>query len=139
MTIYSQTTTGFIESLATYLEGKSALSLTKGTNLFEEVIHETDQVGDHVSLFDGGYNDEGARHLRLRWSVRIAAVRDRRDVAIEYLRGLVDTLIRDRVFLITGFQVLSVGTAEAPVFVSTLENGRSLAAATLELVVIPST
>lgn len=133
----AQITTNFIDELATYLASIASLSLTKGSNLFEEQIHETDTVGDHIALFDDGYNTQVARRRRLAWQVRIVSIRDTRSGAIESLRPIVDHLVNEKVFPLTNYQIINATESASPTFVQDLENGRAVAQTVIVVDVIP--
>ena len=135
----SQSTIGFIDDLALYLENVPTLQLTRGTNLFASDVREIDLIDeDIVAIYDDGYEPVVARHLRVLWDIRFSAVRNTRNEALEALRPITMELHDRRAFTtLTEFKVLSVALTSSPVIVGDLDNHRHQADTTVTFQVIP--
>lgn len=139
-----QTTTGFLDALANYLEGVGTLSLTKGTNLFaENMIDDPDRLTSQFVLYDEG-NEQvpDLRHLNLNWNVRISTSRKVRLDAAEALRPVVNHLTNAHRFGLASsagekFQVIATRIIQTPDVIERLDSGYFLAAAVMQLQVVP--
>lgn len=140
---YQQSTDGFMEQLGTYLESLTSVSLTKGTNLFEEQYQvDTVQGGQPVDsqyvIFSDGFEEDPASSFRkITWSVRFSVRRKRRDSALDALRPIVSEILSDGRISLTGFSIIKSSVVIAPEFVAQDEDGRFEAQATLAFIVIP--
>lgn len=137
----SQSTEGFIDSLITYLDGVSSLSLTKGVNLFEEAYQHPNQDGvnfdSQIVVFDEGYSEDPTTFFQLlTWSVRFGAKRKGRQKALDALRPLVNFLRGKRIKLV-GFTVVNVSVDTSPEFQTEDPDGLVEASTTLNFLVIP--
>jgi len=136
----TQSTVGFLADIAEYMEGISALSLTRGTNLFGHKTFEIETVpADSIILYDDGYEPIPARHVRVLWSVRFVAIRDTRNEALEALRPVSTQLIEQKRFTTptNSFTILNVTMESSPQLVAERENKRFQAEMTLQFHVLP--
>lgn len=133
----------FIDELGSHLESLD-LGLTKGTNLFDEIIFEEEDTpaaaSEGIVLYDLGYAtpDRSFGYYKLEWSVRILATRQSRIASIEALRAPTNALVEARAFSAPGFKVKNVRIDTAPEFVVRLTNGRFQAQAILIFTTIPT-
>ena len=144
MAIMVQSTEGFIDALASYIEDNmTTLGLTKGTNLFEETIYDDAKVSvDHIGILDAGHTDTPDQFiLRLFWRVRFATARETRPQAIDALRPLNQEFLGKRTFRITNgtnsFRIINVRGVTSPRWIAVLESGKQLAEVVVGFEVIP--
>ena len=120
----------------------ASLSLTKGTNLFTgDMIDDPAKLTDQLVLFDEGYEEIPARHLRVNWNVKLQTSRTNHNAAMEALRPSVNALINETQFTMSSgaterFKVLKVRLVSSPDVTERLSSGRYLAEAIVQLDVI---
>lgn len=131
-----------MEQLGDYLATLSSVSLTKGTNLFEEQFQNEPLPGvsldNQYVVFNDGFTEDPASSFRkITWNVRISARRKRRDAALDALRPIVSEVLADGRISLSGFSIIDTSVLTSPEFVAQDEDGRFEAQVVLAFVVIP--
>jgi hypothetical protein len=142
MALEKLNTLNFIEEFATYMETLTSADLTKGVNLFEEqfvsqTVADRSQGVDNeqIVIFDDGYDVLST--ARLSWNLRLATQQDRRDLAIDQLRPIVNEVVNKKRIQLANFMIIHVGVETAPSFFEqSEETGKFIAHAVLKLMVI---
>lgn len=146
MVIPRVTTTGFLDAFANYLASISALSLTKGTNLFVMDRLDLADTTERVVVYDLGFEQlPQFQHTHLNWDVGIGCARKTQREALDDAHAIHAQLIGKRPTLVSDaagferFDVKTIRTAQPGVQVNRkLDSGLYLAEATVQLQVIPA-
>jgi len=139
-----QTTTGFLDALANYLESVGTLALTKGTNLFaENMVDDPERLTYQLVLHDEGNAAVADMRLtHLNWTVRLSTSRKVRLDAAEALRPVTNYLANKRRLRLTSdagdrYQVIATRMVQTPDVTDRLESGYFLATASVQFQVVP--